>query len=304
MGSVLPATVERGIELRSAQKAMDEVEMLKEQIFNADAVTLNYVEGPPSGPPLLLLHGFTNRWQDFLPLIPSLAIEWHIYALDFRGHGKSGRAGGQYRPEDYAADILAFLERQLTEPAILFGHSMGAGIAVMCAGQRPEKARALILGDPPLGLERLAGMEATEAQRSWWHYLRELSGSRLSTPERASALANLSTGMDEARLRAWAKTLERTDPDVMNYHAEGRVHDYFANVALDEAMRRIACPVLLLQGDPLHGGVVTDGEVNHALSLLADGLHVRLEGVGHDLGLHEWEVTSLLREVMAFLASL
>jgi pimeloyl-ACP methyl ester carboxylesterase len=55
--------------------------MLEEQIFNADAVTLNFAEGPPSGPPLVLLHGGGNRWQEFLPIIPSLAARWHIESI-------------------------------------------------------------------------------------------------------------------------------------------------------------------------------------------------------------------------------
>ena len=68
--------------------------MLKEQPFDTGRVTINYAEGPASGPPLVLLHGIISRWQYFLPIIPNLSIRWHIYALDFRGHGKSGRVPG------------------------------------------------------------------------------------------------------------------------------------------------------------------------------------------------------------------
>jgi pimeloyl-ACP methyl ester carboxylesterase len=50
------------------------MEMLKEQIFNADVLPINFVEGPPSGPPLVLLHGGGDRWQYLLPIIPSLVM--------------------------------------------------------------------------------------------------------------------------------------------------------------------------------------------------------------------------------------
>lgn len=59
---------------------------LQERSFHTGSVTLNFAEGPPSGPPLVLLHGINNRWQAFLPLMPALATRWHIYALDLLHH--------------------------------------------------------------------------------------------------------------------------------------------------------------------------------------------------------------------------
>jgi pimeloyl-ACP methyl ester carboxylesterase len=107
--------------------------MLKEQTFDADGVTINFAEGPPSGPPLLLIHGGGGGWQGFLPIIPHLVLRWHVYGLDLRGHGKSDRVPGQYRPEHYVPDVVAFLERQLTEPVLLFGHSLGGWKAMLHA---------------------------------------------------------------------------------------------------------------------------------------------------------------------------
>jgi pimeloyl-ACP methyl ester carboxylesterase len=277
--------------------------MLKEQTFNTDVTAINYAEGPPSGPPLVLLHGGGDRWQNFLPILPSLAMRWHIFALDLRGHGKSGRVPHQYRPEDYVADVTAFLERRLSEPAILFGHSLGGWVALLSAARLAERVRALILGDPPLNIERFVAAESTESRITQWRTLRELVGSALSVVALASKLADLYGG-DAAQFRGWAKTLSQADPDAAQYHAEGRIGEYVENVDIDAALEQVACPVLLLQADPSQGGMVSDGDVEHALSLLADGLHVKLEGAGHDLGLITWEVTPLLRAVTDFLESL
>ena len=152
-----------------------------------------------------------------------------------------------------------------------------------------------------------------------WCTMRELAGSDLSVPELASALAGLPApvpgqdtpgrlgdlpGMDDAYLRAWATTLSQVDPDVAQYHAEGRLDEYVEQVDLDAALRRIPCPVLLIQADPSHGGVVIDSDVDTALSLLSDGMHVQLEDAGHDLGLGTWQVAPLLRAVTNFLESL
>jgi pimeloyl-ACP methyl ester carboxylesterase len=182
-----------------------------------------------------------------------------------------------------------------------------------------EKVRALILGDPPLCMERFLAIESSEERISLWRTMRGLAGSGLSVTERASVLAGLPVsvpgqdkpilngdlpGMNAAHFRGWAKTLSQVDPDVAQYHAEGRMDEYVEKVEPDTALRRLTCPVLLLQGDPSQGGVISDEDVEHVLSLLADGLHVRLDGAGHDLGLSTWEVTPLLRAVTSFLESL
>jgi pimeloyl-ACP methyl ester carboxylesterase len=276
--------------------------MLKAQTFTTDAVTLNYAEGPPSGSPLVLLHGGGDRWQNFLPILPSVAMRWHIFALDLRGHGKSGRVPHQYRPEDYVADVTAFLERRLNEPAVLFGHSLGGWVALLTAAQFAG-VRALILGDPPLNIAGFVANESQESRIGLWRTMRELAGSGLSVAELASALADLS-GMGATQCRGWAKTLSQVDPDVAQYHAEGRMQEYVANVDIDAALEQVVCPALLLQADPSQGAMVSDGDAEHALSLLADGLHVKLEGIGHDLGLSAWQVTPLLCAVMDFLESL
>jgi pimeloyl-ACP methyl ester carboxylesterase len=93
--------------------------MLHEKSFDAGIVTINYAEGPPSGPPVVLLHRGGDRWQYFQPLLPALTPRGHLYALDLRGHGKLGRVPGSYPPEEYVGDVTAFLERQLDEPAIV-----------------------------------------------------------------------------------------------------------------------------------------------------------------------------------------
>ena len=64
---------------------------------------------------------------------------------------------------------------------------------------------------------------------------------------------------------------------------------------------QIRCPVLLLQGYPAHGGIVSDSDVERVRSLLPDVVHAWLEGAGHDLGLSTWEVAPLLRAVVGFL---
>ena len=96
--------------------------MLIEQTFSTGPATLNYAATREPGPPLLLLHGVTTRWQAWLPLMPLLSQQWQVWAPDFRGHGRSSRVAGGYRGEDFAADIIIFLEHRVQQPAVIIGH--------------------------------------------------------------------------------------------------------------------------------------------------------------------------------------
>jgi pimeloyl-ACP methyl ester carboxylesterase len=176
--------------------------MLKEQTFDTGTVTINCAEGPPSGSSLVLIHGGGDRWQGFLPILPALTMRWHVFAVDLRGHGKSGRVPGQYRPEHYVADVAAFLERRFAGPVSLFGHSLGGWIALLVAARLAERVGALILGDPPLDLDRFLAYEGSEARIGMWCEMRGLIGSGMPVPELASLLVEM-PGMDSASSRAW-----------------------------------------------------------------------------------------------------
>ena len=110
---------------------------------------LNIATGPDSGPPLVLLHGVTRRWQTFLPLVPSLAPRWQLYGLDFRGHGASEPTDDGYLVINYVDDVVGLLD-ELNEPAVVYGHSLGAMVTAAVAARVPEKVRAIVMEDPPL----------------------------------------------------------------------------------------------------------------------------------------------------------
>jgi len=293
--------------------------MFQEKTFKTDILAINFAEGPEAGPPLVMLHGGGDRWQNFLPILLNLGTKWHIYALDLRGHGKSGHVSNQYRPENYVIDVIFFLKKHVAVPVTLFGHSLGGWIALMVAVKLKNEVKALILGDPPLNIERFLAHESSEQRISMWRALRELLGSYLPVTEMASRLADLPVskseqgepvklgdlpGMDENHFRSWAEMLNQIDPDVIRYHAEGRLYEYVEKVDIDAALQAVSCPVLLLQGDPSQGGVISDSDAENALSLLSNGRHVKLEGVGHDLGLETKNINPVLEAVVEFFETL
>ena len=72
-----------------------------EQKYAASTIEVNYVEGPDNGPPMVLIHGLGSRWTAWDPVIDQFAEKWHVYAIDLRGHGDSGRVPDGYGFVDY-----------------------------------------------------------------------------------------------------------------------------------------------------------------------------------------------------------
>jgi pimeloyl-ACP methyl ester carboxylesterase len=277
--------------------------MLRERSFDTGTITINYATSPDNGPPLVLFHGFTDRWQDFLPIIPSLATRWRLFAPDARGHGRTGRApDGVYRRADLLADAVAFLKGVVGDPAVLFGHSAGALTVVGVAAQHPELCRAGIVGDMPLDLQYLTGVVHQPETVACHAAVRDLAG--MPTREILPRLASLTPDRGPSALLDDAESLHHLDPRAVDCHAEARFGDLMGDFDGDLLLGRIGAPVLLLQADPNRGGLMPDGYMEHALPLLTNGFGAHLDGVGHDLGLETWDVTALLRALVPFLESI
>ncbi|MEN8115054.1 MAG: alpha/beta hydrolase [Actinomycetota bacterium] len=277
--------------------------MLAEQQFSTGPITINYADSGSSGRPLVLLHGFMGRWQDWLPIIPALTEDWRILAPDMRGHGRSGRApDGIYRHVDLVGDLVAFIEGVIGEPAVLFGHSASAPGAADAAGSLDGAARAVIIGDFPLDFPWLTDLVSTPGMVAYHAAVRRVAGE--PPKDSLPMLAGLHPGSDSARLSTIAEALADLDPHAVDCHAEGRLGDIYGDLDGDALLGRSRAPVALLQCDPAAGGLMTDEYVQHALPLLRYGSHLRLDGIGHNLGLDEGTVDPLLDAVIPYLDSL
>jgi pimeloyl-ACP methyl ester carboxylesterase len=107
---------------------------------------LAYVEhGEPSGLPIVFLHGVTDSWRSFEPLLRLLPRDLHAFAISQRGHGDSSRPDTGYTYADMAADVRAFMDARSIGSAVVVGHSMGSMVAQRFAVDHPERLAGLVL---------------------------------------------------------------------------------------------------------------------------------------------------------------
>jgi len=115
--------------------------------------------------------------------------------------------------------------------------------------------------------------------------------------------------MDAATLQSRAECLHTLDPEVLTLwiqSCEGKegFDALFEGYNDDELLTSIACPVLIIQGNPALGAALTDPDVTWALSRLTKASHVQIEEADHYLGLLSGKVTPLLHAMSNFLDSL
>ena len=103
------------------------------------------------GPNVLFLHGLSANTTSWAPVIDRIADDYRTYALDFRGHGRSGHVTGGYRLDGYVDDADRMLQL-IGEPTIVVGHSLGAIVATALAQDAHPLVSAVFLEDPPLYL--------------------------------------------------------------------------------------------------------------------------------------------------------
>ena len=263
--------------------------MLVERRFDTGEVELNYAEGPDNGPPILLIHGITGNWRSFLPIMPSITMRWHVYAVDLRGHGKSGHKTGCYTLRDYERDIRTFIDEVINQPTILLGHSLGGMIATMHAADNPY-IKAVIIGDSPPNYDNSLGQDINK-RMSYWIQAQEAAQSGKTVNEMLQILKEKKIMWgdvpieDPLLLRSMATNWSRMDPDILSKMIEGEEarEELFGGYDTARLFPKLRCPVLLLRGNPKLGGAIKDGEAGKVLKLIPDLTYVYLDDIGHAL---------------------
>ncbi len=121
-------------------------------LLTPDGATLSYHLWHATGTSrrlIVLLHGLASnmtRWSEFVEHT-TLKDSWDILRLDLRGHGESF-SRTPVSLTQWSDDLLAVLDSEGYEQAVLIGHSLGAQVAMQFAHRYPPRVAGVVLIDP------------------------------------------------------------------------------------------------------------------------------------------------------------
>ena len=119
-----------------------------------DGETSGIAFGDPVRPiDVLFLHATGFNAITYQSILEPLGTRMHAAAVDMRGHGRSRLPANPRRMKSwnkFRDDVIQLLEKTAPEGAVLGGHSMGATVALLVAGKRPDLVKGLVLVDPVL----------------------------------------------------------------------------------------------------------------------------------------------------------
>lgn len=266
-----------GSHLSLAQSAYDAVYLDAPHVNTiqlSTGVELQYAEqGAATGTPVILLHGYTDSWYSYEQVMAHLPTYVHVYAISQRGHGLSGKPRKGYAPEDFSADVAAFMEELHIPSAVIVGHSMGAVIAQRFAIDHPERTKGLVL------LGAFAGFKNNPGLQEFSKIIEQLKDpidSAFVHEFQQSTVANKIDGMEmhtyvsESRqvpARVWIEVMKGLMPI-----------DYVKD------LKKIDVPVLIVYGNK--DGIVPATDQDILAAHMKHVTRITYDGVGH--GLH-WE---------------
>jgi pimeloyl-ACP methyl ester carboxylesterase len=204
-----------------------------------DGTRLEYVEsGNPQGFPVLLLHGVTDSWHSFEPVMPHLRPSIRAIALTQRGHGDSDRPATGYGTRGFAADAAAALDALGIERCIVAGHSMGTANAMRFAIDFPQRTTGVVLAGAFASFRRNAGLV-----EFWETTIRHLADPVDPALARDFQLSTIATDVSPDYIELVVGESLKLPARVWRDAFAGMLEDDFA-----DEVGRIAAPTLIVWG--------------------------------------------------------
>lgn len=264
--------------------------------------------GTAGKPTLLLVHGGLDHARNWDWVARALRADFHVYALDLRGHGNSAQApGALYSIAEHVLDLSALADIIDDFPLYIIGHSLGGIITLHYAGIFPERVKKAVviegLGPPP---NHRIHKPAPERYREWIEGVRKTEKrDPHSYPDLQSAVAR----MKEANPHLSDEVAQHLTLHGTNWNSDGSLIWKFDNFArgfppygtnIEDARQifsQITCPVLLFWGmESWAADPSTDGRAN----VIQNHRLVKVANAGH--WVHHDQLDLFLDETKKFLA--
>lgn len=136
------------------------------QTANLSGMTLHYVRGG-SGPAVILIHGFPQDWYEYHAIMPRLAKQFTVIAIDLPGVGGSSGSPGGYDAATMAADVQHLVASLKLEHVYVVGHDVGGMVAYAYVRRYPQTLRGAMILDVPL--PGIGGWNEIQGEPEMWH---------------------------------------------------------------------------------------------------------------------------------------
>ena len=245
----------------------------------ANGMNFHYLEwGQPGNPLIVMLHGGSQQahsW-DFVSL--PLSEDYHIIALDQRGHGDSDWAeDGDYTVEAHQGDIDGFVAAMGLSNFHLIGHSMGGRNSYVWASRHPELLKSLVIVD--------TGPVAQSRGRNRIQNFRELPDELDSFEEFADRVQEYTGRSREQTLGALKYSIRQRADGKWSWKYDkllrtpGRQGPAWSSEQLWDAVAKITCPTLVVRGGD--SDIFADETMQRMQQVIANCATVTVPHAGH-----------------------
>ena len=247
-----------------------------DRFVTVNGLRIHYLDwGSPGKPPMIMLHGIGRVAHTFDHIAPHFASNYHVMAVDMRGHGDSAwDPKGAYLVEDYVKDIEGMAEQLRLRNIVIWGNSTGGRVAQVFAGLHPDLAAAVISEDvgperPTQVAESVTRQLKQEDEKGWDSEEELLAQLRTSSPR---------TSEDILRAYAHYGSKKRADGRVI-WKRDPAIGNGFVPTELWRFVRQIRSPIIyVVGGRSTIVPVATQEELKKALP---QAQIVTIPGVGH-----------------------
>jgi esterase len=121
----------------------------QDKFVTLNGLRIHYLDwGGDGKQPFILLHGIGRVAHSFDHIAPRFQKDYHVIAMDMRGHGDSAWSPeGAYLVEDYVKDLDAFVQQLNLRDLVLLGNSTGGRVVQVYAGMHPDRVARLVVED-------------------------------------------------------------------------------------------------------------------------------------------------------------
>ena len=273
----------------------------KSEFLTVNGLRLHYLDWDNAGAaPVVCVHGYTSSAQAFNAPARHFQDRFHVIAPDVRGHGESAWSpAGEYQYRDQVSDLSELVDQLGLARFTLIGTSMGGIIAMVYAGEHPERLLRLIINDigPDMeeGTQRITQTVGSRPDKfatlddamAYRRQAMPVMGSRSAEDQRELALGVL-------RQRPDGRWVWKMDPAYIEQRMQ---HGAPPRPALWPVLQRLPCSTLVVWGT--ESDVLSEAQARRMVEVLPCGELVAVPGVGHAPTLVEPVVLTALERFLS-----